>query len=364
MLNDVTDEGVPKYAEFLETVQAIHILWLFRAIGGTFYLLGWFLMIYNLFKTIKGKPAVNGSMEVTLREREETRQLEGTISPVGTFFNAPFIYSSVIIVTSMLWMLGGDFWSLVGLFTSILTVVVAIAHFQVSGSSWGDWYERLIGNWIPFTVLTFIAVAIGGAIQIIPGIVLHRADNVEDRLQIPYTPLELAGRDIYVAEGCYNCHSQMIRTIVPDVVRYGDYSRLGESIYDHPFQWGSKRTGPDLAREGGKRPDVWHYDHMLDPRSTSPGSNMPAYPWLFTKKTNLDALPSKIAVQRMLGVPFPEWTDEEILAASNEQAAKIVEGLTAQNRFAEPDTQIIALIAYLQKLGAYEKVSTSTASTR
>jgi cytochrome c oxidase cbb3-type subunit I/II len=123
---------------------------------------------------------------------------------------------------------------------------------------------------MPFTVLTFVAVALGGLIQIIPTVMVNSAKNIEDRVQQPYTPLELAGRDIYVSEGCYNCHSQMIRTMLPDVLRYGDYSRLGESIYDHPFQWGSKRTGPDLAREGGKYPHSWHYDHMKDPRSISP----------------------------------------------------------------------------------------------
>jgi cbb3-type cytochrome oxidase cytochrome c subunit len=115
------------------------------------------------------------------------------------------------------------------------------------------WYEKLLHNWLPFTMLTFVAVALGGLIQIIPTITVNTAKNMEDRIQQLYTPLELAGRDIYVSEGCYNCHSQMIRTMLPDVLRYGDYSRLGESIYDHPFQWGSKRTGPDLAREGGAR---------------------------------------------------------------------------------------------------------------
>ena len=124
---------------------------------------------------------------------------------------------------------------------------------------------------MPFTVLTFVAVVAGGLIQIIPTVVAQQAANVEDRRQIPYTPLELAGRDLYVSDGCYLCHSQMIRTLVPDVLRYGDYSRLGESIYDHPFQWGSKRNGPDLARVGGKYPNIWHLRHLEDPRSISAG---------------------------------------------------------------------------------------------
>jgi cytochrome c oxidase cbb3-type subunit I/II len=156
----------------------------------------------------------------------------------------------------------------------------------------------------------------GGLIQIIPTVLIHKAANVEDRIQIPYTPLELAGRDIYVREGCYNCHSQMIRTLVPDVMRYGDYSRLGESIYDHPYQWGSKRTGPDLARVGGKYPDVWHLRHMEDPRSISVGSNMPSYPWMLKNNTDIAALPSKIRVQRTLGVPYGPLTAQQIFDES------------------------------------------------
>jgi cytochrome c oxidase cbb3-type subunit I/II len=183
---------------------------------------------------------------------------------------------------------------------------------------------------------------------------MKRAHNVEDRLQIPYTPLELAGRDIYVTEGCYNCHSQMIRTMVPDVMRYGDYSRLGESIYDHPFQWGSRRTGPDLAREGGLRSDDWHYFHMLNPRDVSPGSNMPNYPWLFTKRTKVEQLVSKINAMRRLGVPYDPPVEEVIQAQVDDQARAIVEGLAEKGAVVEPDKQIVALIAYLQKLGSYQ----------
>jgi len=183
---------------------------------------------------------------------------------------------------------------------------------------------------------------------------VQTADNIEGRVQVPYTPLELAGRDIFVSEGCYNCHSQMIRTMKPDVLRYGDYSRLGESIYDHPFQWGSKRTGPDLAREGGKRPNVWHYDHMRRPTDISPGSNMPPYPWLLEKKVDFSRIPGKIRAMRTLGVPYPEMSDEEILAQVQEQAQSIVTDLESNFRAAQPDARIVALIAYLQKLGTAE----------
>ena len=233
--------------------------------------------------------------------------------------------------------------------------VLAVKRFQTGHNRWSQWYDSLLHNWLPFTVLTFVAVAMGGLIQIIPTVMVNRATNVEDRIQQPYTPLELAGRDIYVSEGCYNCHSQMIRSLLPDVLRYGDYSRLGESIYDHPFQWGSKRTGPDLAREGGKYPHSWHYDHMKDPRAISVGSNMPPYPHLFTDKFDQKTLWRKIGVMTQLGVPYPAMTETEVKTKAVEQGIKIVQDLEAQGRTgALPDTQIIALIAYLQKLGKFD----------
>jgi cytochrome c oxidase cbb3-type subunit I/II len=154
----------------------------------------------------------------------------------------------------------------------------------------------------------------------------------------------------------------MIRTLVPDVLRYGDYSRLGESIYDHPFQWGSKRNGPDLARIGGKYPDVWHLRHMEDPRSISIGSNMPSYPWLLDNETDYEALPGKIAAQRMLGVPSSDELDSEAIRASaSTQASGIASKLKDAGAYVAPDKEIIALIAYLQHLGKYEDVSQETA---
>jgi cytochrome c oxidase cbb3-type subunit I/II len=149
-----------------------------------------------------------------------------------------------------------------------------------------------------FTGLTLLAVIVGGVVQITP---LLMAPDFKDAYPYvkPYRPLELVGRDIYIREGCYVCHSQMIRPLKFDVARYGDYSRSEESMYDHPFQWGSRRIGPDLAREGGKYQDLWHFRHMLDPRVVSPNSIMPAYPWLFDKKTNFDILERKFAVMRV-----------------------------------------------------------------
>jgi len=200
-----------------------------------------------------------------------------------------------------------------------------------------------------------VVVSIGGIVQIAP---LFWVESTIEQVKgmRPYSPLEQVGRDIYIREGCYNCHSQQIRTLVGDVLRYGEYSKLGESIYDHPYQWGSKRTGPDLAREGGKYPNSWHYFHMRDPRQISPGSTMPDYPWLFTDKTDTAALPSKIAVQRKIGVPYESMSDAQIQKDCDQQAAAIVADLKSAGAEIASEREIVALIAYLQKLGKSEKV--------
>jgi len=362
MLNGTVENGtVLAYPNFLDTLNSIRPLMLTRAVGGTLYLIGWGMLIYNVFKTIAGKEVVNGTITIEAKEEEETRALEGSIRLAGTFLNWPMFYSTAVLIGLCMWFFGGGLLMLAGIVVTVLFSLIAIVHFQARLSSWADWYETLLGNWAPFSILVFIAVAIGGAIQIIPTVMVQTSDNIEDRLQVPYTPLELAGRDIYISEGCYNCHSQQIRMMKPDVLRYGDYSRLGESLYDHPFQWGSKRTGPDLAREGGKRPNIWHYDHMRVPTDISPGSNMPPYPWLLEKDVDWEQLPGKIAAMRILGVPYPEWSDEEILANMESQAQLIVDDLEANFRSTEPRRQIVALIAYLQKLGAYEDANSSVA---
>ena len=350
MLNATAEGGtVLAYPNFLDTLNAIRPLMALRIVGGTLYLAGFLLLGYNVLRTIRGAEVVDGSAEVLVEDAPSPRVGVG-----GTFANPPVVFSVLGTLFACVWMFGGDLLRLVGLFGTITSVIIAWLHFETKKRGWSDWYDRLLLNAAPFTVLTFIAVAAGGLIQIIPTVLVNRARNVEDRIQVPYTPLELAGRDIYISEGCYNCHSQMIRTLVPDVMRYGDYSRLGESIYDHPYQWGSRRIGPDLAREGGKYPDSWHFQHMMNPRAISPGSNMPNYPWLFDTDTDVAALPAKISVQRTLGVPYPEWTPAEIQAQVDEQAAGIVARLRDADLRVEPDRQIVALIAYLQKLGKSE----------
>jgi cytochrome c oxidase cbb3-type subunit I/II len=202
-----------------------------------------------------------------------------------------------------------------------------------------------------FTVLSIVSILIGSAIEILPTLVIHTYTQSNDKVD-PYTSLELAGRDIYVREGCYTCHSQMIRTIPSEVLRYGFASLPEESMYDRPFQWGSKRSGPDLARVGGKYPDLWHFRHMLDPRSVTPNSLMPAYPWLFEDKIAYDSLEKKLEVMKSLGVPYSN--NQVLLAALNarEQARKISQALAKDTPIKSlEDREIVAVIAYLQRLG-------------
>ncbi len=351
MLGATVEGGTVTQYTFIETIDAIRLPMLTRMIGGSFYLIGFILMVYNIWKTARGGAPANGVIEVHVHETEKPNWIK-------SFFSAPVIYSLLIVLAICLTIFSNGVLFVLGIFLTTFFTIVAIAHFEFSKASWESWYEKLLDHGFAFSVLTILAAAIGGAIQIIPTVTMQRADNIEGRIQVPYTPLELAGRDIYVSEGCYNCHSQMIRTLVPDVLRYGNgkgYSHLGESIYDFPYQWGSKRTGPDLAREGGLRSDNWHYLHMLDPRSVSEGSTMPSYPWLFKKKTKVDQLPGKIHAMRMLGVPYPiGLSEEDIQAQIDQQAAEIVANLAENNILAEPDKEIIALIAYLQKLGTFE----------
>ncbi|HYD82507.1 MAG TPA: cytochrome-c oxidase, cbb3-type subunit II, partial [Opitutus sp.] len=305
MLNATTDNGtVLAYPNFVDTLNAIRPMMLMRVVGGGLYLTGFLLMGYNVWKTVRGAQPVNGTVEV-FEEDPVSTPAPGRVGVFGTFINPPVLFTVLAFGFACAWMFGNDFVSIAGFVGMLLCVIIAYSHFESRGKAWASWYDRLLVNTAPFTILTFIAVAAGGLIQIVPTVMAHKAANLEDRRQVPYTPLELAGRDIYVREGCYNCHSQMIRTLVPDVLRYGEYSRLGESIYDHPYQWGSKRTGPDLARVGGKYPNVWHLRHMEDPRAISAGSNMPAYPWLLANDTDIGALPSKLSVQRTLGIPYP-----------------------------------------------------------
>ncbi|MFT3782106.1 MAG: cytochrome-c oxidase, cbb3-type subunit I [Nibricoccus sp.] len=359
MLNGTTEGGtLLAYPNFIETLNTIRPMMLARVLGGGLYLIGWLLMGYNLWKTISGSQVVDGSIEVFVEESKADDRL----GVGGTLFNPPVMFSILGTVFACAWMFGGHWLQILGIFGTALVVIMAFVHYEARHRNWGSWYDKLLMSWAPFTVLTFLAVVAGGMIQIIPTVLINKPSSVEDRIQKVYTPLELAGRDIYVREGCYLCHSQMIRTLKSDVMRYGDYSRLGESIYDHPYQWGSRRTGPDLARVGGKYSHSWHFLHMRDPRATSQGSNMPSFSWLYDWKTDVASLEKKIKVQRMLGVPFAPMNAEQIDKSVKEQSAAIAKELRKEGNLIESDREIVALIAYLQQLGKYDVVKPQVAA--
>lgn len=293
MWKQFTPEGFLQYPNFLETVLQIVPLYVLRSIGGTLYFLGLFVMGYNLVKTVK-------SGEFAAEEEVEAPALEKSTK---------------------------------------------LEKF--GGKDWHRWIEH---RPVQFSIGVVIAVLIGGLVEMIPLFLVK--SNVPTIASIkPYTPLELEGRDIYIREGCYNCHSQMIRPFRSETERYGEYSKAGEFVYDHPFQWGSKRTGPDLAREGSKYPDAWHYRHMEDPTSMSPGSLMPTFPWLLDDQLSVDLTAAKIRAMQKLGVPYPEGYDTQAVKDLQTQADGIATSLAQAGINTDADREIIALIAYLQRLG-------------
>jgi len=211
-------------------------------------------------------------------------------------------------------------------------------------------HRTLEGKSALFAVVTTIAILIGGIVEIVP--MFSTSAGPEQLAGVtPYSPLEVAGRDIYIAEGCYTCHSQMIRPMRAEVLRYGEWTRAGEYAYDHPFLLGSRRLGPDLQRVGGKYPDAWHYEHMRDPRSTSPGSVMPPYPWLLRYRYDAADIQASLRALRKVGVPYTEAEIADAPAAMQRQAGEIVARLQQAGITADPDLQVIAMIAYLQRLG-------------
>ena len=191
---------------------------------------------------------------------------------------------------------------------------------------------------------------IGGIVEFVPTALVR--SNVPTIASVkPYTPLEVEGRDLYIREGCVGCHSQMVRPMRSETARYGDYSKAGEFVYDHPFLWGSKRTGPDLHRIGGKYPDAWHFVHMKQPAATSPGSIMPGYSWLYDARLDTSHIEGKIITLRRLGVPYPDGFERQAEGHLKAQASVISAGLARGGFDAPADREIVALIAYMQRLG-------------
>jgi cytochrome c oxidase cbb3-type subunit I/II len=309
MWQEFTKEGLLKYPNFLETVIQLRPMHMMRALGGFLYLSGFVLLTYNIIKTVKaGSLLANEEAEAPALTKDEG------------------------------------------------------SH---AGEHWHRVFER---KPIQFMVLSLVVVLIGGAIEIVPTFLVK--SNIPTIVEVkPYTPLELQGRDLYIREGCYVCHSQMVRPLRFETERYGEYSKAGEFVYDHPFQWGSKRTGPDLAREGVgnlKKSDAWHYNHLLDPRSLSPGSIMPTFQWLHDNKLDTASTPAKIRAMQTLGVPYPEGYDKKANADLVIQANGIAESLKKEKIETSSDKEIIAIIAYLQRLGKdiTSSKSASTATTK
>jgi cytochrome c oxidase cbb3-type subunit I/II len=297
MWKEFRPDGFLQYPQFLETLFQIVPMYIMRAIGGTLYLSGAVMMIYNLVRTMAAGHCA---------DNEEAQ--------------APSLHK--------------------------------VESHHEEKAYWHRWIEK---RPVQFMVLTVVAVAIGGLVEIIPTYLIK--SNVPTISSVkPYTPLEIQGRDIYIREGCYTCHSQMVRPFRSETERYGEYSKAGEFVYDHPFQWGSKRTGPDLHRVGGKYPDAWHYNHMLKPESMSPGSIMPPYPWLMENNLDIESTPIKIRAMQTLGIPYPKGSDENAENVLIEQALKITVNLQESGIAISHEKEIIALIAYLQRLGTDIKV--------
>jgi cytochrome c oxidase cbb3-type subunit I/II len=296
MWKQFTPEGLLLYPNFLETVIKILPMYMMRSIGGTLYLTGVIVMTYNLVKTVKaGKLVPNEEAE------------------------APSLTKDI---------------------------------FEKSEKQ-HKWLESKPGR---FAIYATVAILIGGMVEMIPTFLIE--SNIPTISSVkPYTPLELQGRDLYIREGCNNCHSQMIRPFRSETERYGEYSKAGEFVYDHPFLWGSKRTGPDLAREGKKYPNLWHYFHMEDPRVMSPGSIMPPYPWLIKQELDISTTRAKINGMRTLGVPYPPGYENTANEDLMKQAEEIGADLRKNDIAVENNKEIIALIAYLQRLGTDIKVN-------
>lgn len=289
MWKQFNDMGMLQYPNFLETTLQIIPMYIIRAFGGTLYLIGMLMMAYNLTKTmLAGKLVANEEAEAAPIHHENKKE--------------------------------------------------KISH---------RWLE---GKPIYFLVVSLVVILIGGIVEFVPTFLVK--SNIPTIASVkPYTPLELQGRDIYIREACNSCHSQLVRPFRSETERYGEYSKAGEYVYDHPFLWGSKRTGPDLHREGGKYPNLWHYLHMENPRSMSPGSIMPPYPWLLENTLDISLTANKINALRSIGVPYPDGYENTANEDLMKQAENIAVDLQKNGVPAEPDKEIIALIAYLQRIG-------------
>ena len=316
MWQEFNPDGTLTYQDFLETVQIIKPFYILRSLGGLLFIIGAVMMFYNLIKTAK-------SGNLLADEAAEAPAL--------------------------------------------------VKHEKEAKGE--HWHRGIEGKPVQFMILAIVVVAIGGLVQIVPTMIVK--SNIPTIASVkPYTPLELEGRYIYIREGCYNCHSQLVRPLRFETARFGDYSKAGEFVYDHPFQWGSKRTGPDLAREGGnvkiKKSNFWHYQHMIRPKDVSKGSIMPAYVWLKENDLDLSLTEKKINAMRTLGVPYKKGYEKQAGAdlakqaneiatdIINNQPAEILKNINKNQEISKLEKkEIVALIAYLQRLGKDVMTTTS-----
>jgi cytochrome c oxidase cbb3-type subunit I/II len=340
-------DGALQYPSFVETLVAIKPLYVVRLFAGTMYLTGMVLMAWNLIMTAKsGKP-----VDVTVRIAPLAK--EKGPSSFGLVFSRPVMLSAFAIVATVLFFVVGVIGAIA--MVGIFIVLSVITGFMITKKTDAGFHRLLEGRPFVFVLLTLLAVVIGGVVELVPLIVSKRATETPGItvMATPYRPLELMGRDIYVREGCYVCHSQMVRPMAPEKMRYGDPSTTNEFIYDHPFQWGSKRTGPDLHRVGGKMPNLWHYQHFMDPRTTSPGSNMPSYAFLASRKLDEGAVQAKMNVMQVLAVPYSDAHIQGALDTLHVQQKSIVDDLAKSGKTLDPQSEMVALIAYLQRLGKH-----------
>jgi cytochrome c oxidase cbb3-type subunit I/II len=354
-----TEDGGLLYPNFVETVQAILPMYWFRMVGGTLYLVGMIIMAWNLFMTVKGKKPVDGEADVVEQPEEEKVDWKAIV------FGKPVILA--VVVCSMIGLVAVANGLASTLLVSVALVIAVLGTMAIQLSSRGEkvnWHRLLEGRSLIFTVFVVIAVLIGGIAELVPTLVIGNEAARTSPMR-PYTALELHGRDVYISEGCYTCHSQMIRPFTWEAARYpGGVSTMNDTVWDHPFQWGSKRTGPDLARESSQnRGPVWHYNHMLDPRSTTPGSIMPFYPHMRTTAVDFDTTEAELSVMQTLGVPYDDAQVSGGAADAQAQALSIATALRAEVELGGAyegtsvpleESQLVALIAYLERLGRNE----------
>jgi len=346
MWRALSPDGSLMYPTFVETLIALKPMYWMRLIGGSLYLVGMVMMGYNLARTMAGaKLVVTEVMVVPLVKRPEVAWRD-------------IVLSKPVVVTLVVLTLAGVA-MMVNAFTSPFFILVALvvggfgAAAIRAGKSDGEpaWHRIVEGRALIFTVLATLAVLAGGIAELVPALVVRPAEAASKTDVRPYRPLELEGRDVYIREGCYNCHSQMIRPMRFETLRYGEASTLADSAFDHPFQWGSKRTGPDLAREGGKYPHLWHYRHLVDPRAITEGSNMPSYAQLVSEKVELTRTNEKLGAMRSVGVPYTNQDIEGAQADAQAQGEQVAKALAAEGVEVAADSSMVAIIAYLQRLG-------------